>query len=103
HTTHKLVTRSAENKIMGNRNSWSSMVADHRKHQLFNSCTALALCARHGARQGGGVTMGVTVRLMGLFRIGLLIGALILDEFRFLMLAHELLVQLPQLHLQFFE
>ena len=47
--------------------------------------------------------MGVTVRLMGLFRIGLLIGALILDEFRFLMLARELLVQLPQLHLQFFE
>jgi len=56
------------------RSQWSSAVADHRKHELFNSCAALALRARHGARQGRCVTMGP----MGTLWIGRLIVVLVL-------------------------
>lgn len=92
--------RAASVDKRGSSRSWLSLaVADHRKHELFNSCAALALRERQRARQSGCVMM----KPMVLFRIGLLILVLLLAQIRFLMPAGEFLMQLPQLHLEFFE
>lgn len=47
--------------------------------------------------------MGVAVRPRVRFWIGMLIAVLILDHFWFLMVAGELLMQLPQLYLELFK
>ena len=91
----------------GGRGWLSSAVADHRKHELFNPCSALALRTRDGPREGGRVMVGVpmcmTMRGMALFRLVCLTGILILDQSLFTMLSREFLVELPELGLKLFE
>lgn len=70
----------------------SSTIADHREDKLFNPGPSLDIRLRHGSGHGGGVAV-VSVMFCG--------QALVL--FSLFGLSRELLVQLPQLDLEFFE
>lgn len=86
-----------------------SVIADHRKHELLHPCSTLDLSARHGARYGGGMTgererMTMMPVLFSVPKLGVFVfpmAVLVLGLFWFL--SHEILVQLPQFDLQFFE
>jgi hypothetical protein len=70
----------------------SSAIADHRKEELLNPCSAFDIGSRHKTGHRGGLTV-ILVMFHGL----------IVVFFWFLRLTRELLVQLPQLDLEFFE
>lgn len=69
-----------------------SAIADDCKEELFNPGPSLDICLRHGSGHGGGVAV-VPVMFCG--------EALVL--FSLFGLSGELLVQLPELDLEFFE
>ncbi len=69
-----------------------SAIADHREEDLFDPGSSLDIRSRYRTRHRGGETV-MSIVLSGL--------ALVL--LRFLCLAREFLVQLPQLDLEFFE
>ncbi len=83
-----------------NRNWPCSVIADHCKHELFDSCTALDLSARHGAENRGRHRGGLAVMLVPAPVYSLMMAMV---QFSFVGMIHEILMHVPQLALELFE